>query len=869
MYILFCPMYDTLLIMDISRATPQHRKKFFQKLIQIFFQKILQMNQTNQKKKLRLNAEPFNPTSDPSQLQQPYAPVIQTQPFYPQPYQNFQNPQYLGQGYNPIPPQQFVTQPYQQQFQNPIPQKPLEQEKPKKKPLQRSAKPFETDNDDKKKKEQEEKEKELEKQRQEQQEQERQQQLLKQQEEDRIKQEQIKERQPRAYNQSEMHELLARYELEDFEYFQQAQWRIILGRKVHEIKDRESKNNNRNNQPRKSTNQYVNNQRTPQQPKENNVQFSKGTNVQTGPPPPQQKTQTGEIQIYRRVEDVSTKIKRDHIRTNLDWFNKQKENEDEKQTIKKDIKFWLNIISPDNYEMFADKLVKALQSNPELSDYFADRILEKSQTESKYREIYSNLCSKLAKDTSQLNQTSGKQVSAFRSSILDRVQKGFEQRKMEQQQAQNLTAEQKAQFHAYRKNRIMGNVRFIGDLYKKQVLPQRVVNIAFQELISDFLEQFDPKHKDEEEIEGIVELLDQIGQYYETSKGKSNNNVQNFDDAELREFLNGNQKSKVDIAAFFKKYEKVTSLDFMFRILHIVKKQYNISVRVSILIDNLDDRRNKGWKETIHQQGESAKSTSQIQQESLQQEQKDRERQPSYVPKKQPVQKQQQYVEYVAKNQQSEEVDYSEMSQRIEIAFKLKSTDPQVLSDELKDSLKNVGKDAKGQQVFFEEFFKRILKASKQNLERAQIVQTLVASDLTILDAVLQSSKKIFSNEDLVYDLMDSPYGAELFVDIIVNFLNEEMYEQLNYLYFRPPDDNEEYQEFFTKVILELIKDVNIQYDSFQNSVQTNKSIYSNIRRKLLDSRQRLIDHIFHFFYQTKKKQTNIYSQFINYSKEN
>ena len=56
----------------------------------------------------------------------------------------------------------------------------------------------------------------------------------------------------------------------------------------------------------------------------------------------------------------------------------------------------------------------------------------------------------------------------------------------------------------------MGNVRFIGDLHLKNILPAAAVNSVSHEMLLEFLyQELNVPELNEETLEGYVELLDQ------------------------------------------------------------------------------------------------------------------------------------------------------------------------------------------------------------------------------------------------------------------------------------------------------------------------------------------------------------------------
>jgi translation initiation factor 4G len=65
------------------------------------------------------------------------------------------------------------------------------------------------------------------------------------------------------------------------------------------------------------------------------------------------------------------------------------------------------------------------------------------------------------------------------------------------------------------RRRMLGNIRFIGELFKKQMLSERIMHTCIQKLLSD------PENPDEEDVEALCKLLSTIGGQLDHQKAKS------------------------------------------------------------------------------------------------------------------------------------------------------------------------------------------------------------------------------------------------------------------------------------------------------------------------------------------------------------
>ena len=110
------------------------------------------------------------------------------------------------------------------------------------------------------------------------------------------------------------------------------------------------------------------------------------------------------------------------------------------------------------------------------------------------------------------------------------------------------------------RRRMLGNIRFIGELFKKQMLSERIMHTCIQKLLSD------PEKPDEEDVEALCKLLSTIGGQLDHQKAKSH----------MDAYAN--------------------------RILGLSKNQ-TISSRHRFMCQDVLEMRSKGWRERRKQEG--------------------------------------------------------------------------------------------------------------------------------------------------------------------------------------------------------------------------------------------------------------------------
>ncbi|CAD8120244.1 unnamed protein product [Paramecium sonneborni] len=609
---------------------------------------------------------------------------------------------------------------------------------------------------------------------------------------------------PKPYSKEDLKKLVDL--INDFSgYFDQQEWQILKERKHFTIKELQSKTQYKKEGKSNSYNKQ------PAKPTTTSVQPFEKERKQPAADAPQPK-----IIIVRVVEDIQTKQLKDKMKKQADdFFSNLNQTPEQKELIFKELRYRLNQLAPDNFEITAQNILKIIIENNHENDstyleYLAQKIIDKSQTEPKYRKLYTKLCQILIKEPQLIQQKEKsdgkvKSVSLFKNGLLNQVQQVFDERKNKKEDLSHMKPEEREQYHLIRKQKIMGNVRFIGDLFLSKLLPILAVDSAIKELISDYVSQFQPNQENSEEsIEGLIELLDQIGGYYKVL------NTTDFDvwKKDLEQYFDGTNKNLEDAKNFFlKKFDKSLSIEIIMEILNLLIAKYKLSQRISMLIENVQERKNQGWKDHYSKQ-DQAQSVKTIHQE----QEKEITEQIYNQNKNKNKKHQPQQILYVEKNssQQSQIQQKQQLFDLNELAIFVQGTfnmEPQQQEAKLLEELKRIGSSDEAIYKFFEIFFEYLLsyKLLKRNIERAQMVFELLSREEAKEEIVKKTTQQALY-EDKVYTLAESPTAIDLLVDIIGYFLNDPDINLLKKLYFKPMIDIEDFNEFMTKVANQLIQ---------------------------------------------------------------
>ena len=133
----------------------------------------------------------------------------------------------------------------------------------------------------------------------------------------------------------------------------------------------------------------------------------------------------------------------------------------------------LNKLTPQNFDTLLEQLLALNIDTPERLEGVTDRIFEKAIREPMYSVSYANMCR--CAFTIKVADTEGKDVS-FRKLFLNRCQKEFEEELYNRDQVDRLsekgskeTKEKMDEALAKSKRRMVGKMKFMGELFKLKV----------------------------------------------------------------------------------------------------------------------------------------------------------------------------------------------------------------------------------------------------------------------------------------------------------------------------------------------------------------------------------------------------------------
>lgn len=257
--------------------------------------------------------------------------------------------------------------------------------------------------------------------------------------------------------------------------------------------------------------------------------------------------------------------------------NKELKDQLRMEEIQGTIRGYLNKMTPEKFDTLSDQLIQWLDENIENSKQLKNviaHIFEKSINEPKYGGMYAQLCKKLHRpDNTKLVFTemrNGKpEKVAFRRNLLNQCQKEFEKGNA----APDVKGSRKKREIAIAKQKklMTGTIKFIGQLYNEDLLPDRIMHECIKHLLSN-----NNGNPSDEDLEAVCNLT------------KSSNKK-----------LDKEGKGKKLMNQYFNRLKSYADSP-------------GYQLRTQILIRNLVDLRSNNWQKSKWQKNEELKKLSEV-----------------------------------------------------------------------------------------------------------------------------------------------------------------------------------------------------------------------------------------------------------------
>jgi MIF4G domain len=198
---------------------------------------------------------------------------------------------------------------------------------------------------------------------------------------------------------------------------------------------------------------------------------------------------------------------------------------DKEEAKQQQLKAIINKLTPQNFDKLFEQVVEVNIDNPVTLAMVVYLIFDKALMEPTRCEMYANFCSHLSHVLPDFNEDN--ENINFKKLLLNKCQEEFERGEHEEAEADKTeeegvvkqTQEEREERRIKARRRMLGNIRLIGELYKKKMLNERIMHHCIKKLLVQ------SQSPDEKDIEAVCELMSTIGEMIDHPKAKEHMDV--------------------------------------------------------------------------------------------------------------------------------------------------------------------------------------------------------------------------------------------------------------------------------------------------------------------------------------------------------
>ncbi|KAK6973350.1 eukaryotic translation initiation factor 4 gamma 2 [Biomphalaria glabrata] len=182
----------------------------------------------------------------------------------------------------------------------------------------------------------------------------------------------------------------------------------------------------------------------------------------------------------------------------------------------------LNKLTPEKFDKLSLELLNVGIETQVILKGIILLIFEKALEEPKYSSLYAQLCHRLCEDSPNFDPPSNNNVTTFRRLLLNKCQDEFENRSHATEAFDKkdvaLTEEECEQYHIVKK-KMLGNIKFIGELGKLDMLHEGILHKCIKQLLE---KKKNAQLKDmSEDLECLCQIMRTIGPRIDLPKARA------------------------------------------------------------------------------------------------------------------------------------------------------------------------------------------------------------------------------------------------------------------------------------------------------------------------------------------------------------
>ncbi|CAM0903541.1 unnamed protein product [Alopecurus aequalis] len=233
---------------------------------------------------------------------------------------------------------------------------------------------------------------------------------------------------------------------------------------------------------------------------------------------------------------------------------------DEEEVKQRQLKAILNKLTPQNFEKLFEQVKDLNIDNIVTLTGVISQIFDKALMEPTFCEMYASFCFSLAGELP--NFVKDEEKITFKGLLLNKCQEEFERGEQEQAEADKADEDggikqskgEREEKRLRARRRMLGNIRLIGELYKKKMLTERIMHECIKKLLGEY------QHPDEEDLEALCKLMSTIGEMIDHYRAK-------------------------------------VHMDYYFDIIQNLYANSKLSSRIRFMLEDMIDLRNNKWRQ--------------------------------------------------------------------------------------------------------------------------------------------------------------------------------------------------------------------------------------------------------------------------------